>query len=99
MKRMFEALRSHLVAFKREARGNVAVIFAIAVIPLIGFVGASIDYSRANSLRTKLQDALDSTALMLAKEAANDTSTVLQANALKYFNALFNESIVGNISI
>src|SRR3954454_6707508 len=71
----------------------------MATLPLIGFVGASIDYSRANSLRTKLQDALDSTALMLSKEAATDTSTQLQANALEYFNALFNESGVNSISI
>jgi hypothetical protein len=39
-----------------------------------------------------LQDSLDSTALMLAKEAPNETSAVLQANAVKYFNALFNEA-------
>jgi Flp pilus assembly protein TadG len=99
MKRVFEGLRRAATAFGRDRRGNVAVIFAIGTIPLIGFVGASIDYSRANSMRTKLQDALDSTALMLAKEAASDTSTQLQTNAVKYFNALFNESIVGNISI
>jgi hypothetical protein len=29
---------------------------------------------------------------MLAKEAPNETSAVLQANAVKYFNALFNEA-------
>jgi Flp pilus assembly protein TadG len=92
-------VRSATFAFRRDKRANVAVIFAIAVIPLIGFVGASIDYSRAVTLRTKLQDALDSTALMLAKEAPNETSSVLQANAVKYFNALFNDSGAGNISI
>jgi Flp pilus assembly protein TadG len=88
-----------LAHFGGDRRGNVAVIFAVATIPLIGFVGASIDYSRANALRTKFQDALDSTSLMLAKEAANDTSTQLQSNAVSYFNALFNESAVSNVSI
>jgi Flp pilus assembly protein TadG len=85
--------------FAANQRGNVAVIFAIATIPLIAFVGASVDYSRANSLRTKFQDALDSTSLMLAKEAANESATQLQANAVKYFNALFNDPVTTNISI
>jgi Flp pilus assembly protein TadG len=68
MKRVSEILRGAISAFRCDRRGNVAVIFAFAMIPLIGFVGASIDYSRANAMRTKLQDALDSTALMLSKK-------------------------------
>ena len=69
--------------------GNVAIIFAISTLPLAGFVGAAIDYSRANNVKAALQTALDSTALMLSKEATTDTSTQLQANATKYFNANF----------
>jgi len=99
MKYISQILSRTISAFGRDRRGNVAVLFAMASLPLIGFVGASVDYSRANSMRTKFQDALDSTALMLAKEAASDTSAVLQANAVKYFNALFNESSVSGISI
>src|SRR3569832_1748219 len=58
---------SALKAFARSQRGNVAITFAIATIPLIGFVGATVDYSRANSLKVALQGALDATALMVAK--------------------------------
>jgi Flp pilus assembly protein TadG len=36
----------------------------------MGFVGAAVDYSRANSVKAAMQTALGSTALMLAKEAA-----------------------------
>ena len=35
-----------------------------------------------------MQAALDSTALMMSKEAATDTSTQLQTNALNYFYGL-----------
>lgn len=99
MMRTLRSLRQAVTTFSRDRRGNVAVIFAVATIPLLGFVGASIDYSRANAFRTKFQDALDSTALMLSKEAASDTSTQLQAKAGAYFSALFNQPIIQNIQL
>ena len=78
-----------LSAFRAARGGNVAITFAIATLPILGFVGAAVDYSRANSVKAAMQTALDSTALMLAKEAATDTEDQLKANALKYFTALF----------
>ena len=45
------------------------ITFALATIPMIGFVGAAVDYSRANSAKAAMQAAVDSTALMLSKEA------------------------------
>ncbi|MBX3550122.1 MAG: TadE/TadG family protein [Xanthobacteraceae bacterium] len=47
--------------------GNVAIIFALAIVPIIGSVGAAVDYSMANSNRSSMQKALDATALALAK--------------------------------
>ena len=82
--------RSILRAFCSARRGNVAVTFAIAVIPLMGFVGAGYDYSHANSVKADLQAALDSTALMLAKDAATISNDELQSKARTYFTALFN---------
>jgi Flp pilus assembly protein TadG len=99
MNRFRDSVRKSAAQFRADRRGNIAVIFALATMPIIGMVGTSIDYSRANSLKTKFQDALDSTALMLAKEASTDTSSTLQTNAVKYFNALFNQASVTNISI
>jgi Flp pilus assembly protein TadG len=75
--------------FRHQQAGSVATIFAIATLPLVGFVGAAVDYSRANAVKVSLQAALDSTALMLSKEATTDTSAQLQSNAQKYFMALF----------
>jgi Flp pilus assembly protein TadG len=54
--------------FARASGGNIAILFAIALVPLLGFVGAAVDYSRANRARTAMQAALDSTALMVAKD-------------------------------
>jgi Flp pilus assembly protein TadG len=69
--------------------GNVAITFALATLPIIGTVGFAVDYSHANSVKAAMQAALDSTALMLSREAATDTTSQLQTNALTYFKALF----------
>ena len=42
-------------------------MFALAIIPVIGFVGASVDYSRANTIKAGMQSALDATALAMAR--------------------------------
>jgi Flp pilus assembly protein TadG len=67
-------LRNALGAFCIERGGNVAIIFALASLPIIAGVGFAVDYSRANSVKVALQQALDATALMLSKEAATDTA-------------------------
>jgi len=62
---LFSTVRAACYRFAGANRGNVAVIFAIAAVPLISFVGAAIDYTRANAARSSLLAALVSTALML----------------------------------
>ena len=88
-----------LHAFARARDGNIAVTFALVLIPVGGAAGAAVDYSRANSVKADLQAALDSTALMLSKEAASDTNTELQTNALAYFTATFNRPGTSNVSV
>ncbi len=45
--------------FIQDKRGNIAVIFAIACVPLITATGAAIDYSNATRIKSKLQSAAD----------------------------------------
>jgi len=89
MMNAWKKFRRTLSAFRAAQAGNVAITFAFAALPIIGFVGAAVDYSRANSVKAAMQTALDSTALMLSKEAASDTEEQLKTNANKYFKALF----------
>ena len=79
--------------------GNVAVIFAITLIPVLGMVGAAVDFSHANSVKAAMQAALDATALKLSKEAALDTSAQLQTNATNYFMATFNRPEAQNVTV
>ena len=88
-----------LRGFIRARTGNVAITFAIAVIPLIGMVGAAVDYSHANSVKVAMQAAIDSTVLMLSKDAATLTGDQLNAKALEYFQAAFTRPEAENIKI
>jgi Flp pilus assembly protein TadG len=82
-------------------QGNIAVIFAIACVPMISFVGAAIDYSRANNARSSMQAALDSTALMLSKDLSSGAITASQitTKAQAYFAALYTNTDAQSISI
>jgi len=45
--------------FRSDRGGNIAVIFGIAVVPLISAVGCAVDYSMATRMKAKLQSAAD----------------------------------------
>ena len=88
-----------LTRFWKNRQGNVAPMLGIAIIPLMGAVGAAVDYSQANATRTAFQNALDSTALMLSKTAALQTSGELQTAATNDFNALFTGTNAKNVTV
>jgi Flp pilus assembly protein TadG len=87
--------------FAGADQGNIAVIFAIACVPLISFVGAAIDYSRANGARSSMQAALDSTSLMLAKDLSQGliTASQINAKAQTYFAALYTNTDAKAVTI
>ena len=53
------AFLSLLNRFRRDRSGNIAMIFSIAVLPVLYSVGCAVDYSRATQLRSKLQASSD----------------------------------------
>jgi Flp pilus assembly protein TadG len=99
---MIHPIREAAKRFVGANKGNVAVIFTIAAIPVISFVGAAIDYSRANAARSAMQSAMDSTALMLSKDLSSNkiNASQIQATAQNYFNALYTnkDATITNIS-
>jgi Flp pilus assembly protein TadG len=40
-----------LKRFKSDRAGSTSLMFALSVIPVLGFVGAAVDYARATSAR------------------------------------------------
>ncbi|MBR0968317.1 pilus assembly protein [Bradyrhizobium diazoefficiens] len=87
--------------FSRDRRGNIAVIFAIALIPLISFLGMAVDYSQAVRARTQMQAALDSTSLMLSRDLSTGviTSAQVNAKAQSYFSGLFSNAQAQSVSV
>ena len=63
--------RALISNFTRNRRGNVAVISALAALPMVAAVGCVIDYSTAAMIKTKLQAAAD--AASLATVSANSS--------------------------
>jgi Flp pilus assembly protein TadG len=97
----FSRVRAATTRFAGANDGNIAILFAIAVLPVLSFVGAAIDYTRANNARSSMQAALDSTALMLAKDLTDGTITTSQitAKAQSYFTALYTNTDAKNVTI
>lgn len=92
---LYRALR----AFRSARNGNVAIIFAIALFPLVAAVGAAVDYSRASMTRTAMLNAIDAAALMLSKEAQALTPDDLKKKANDYFKAMFNRPDVTDLVV
>ena len=83
----------------RAEDGNVAVIFAIMLLPVVGMTGGAIDYTHASATKAAMQAALDATALTLSKEAASITATALNEKAAAYFTAAFNRPDAQNVTV
>lgn len=99
--KMFTQSVSLLERFRDDRGANVAVIFAISLVPLIGFVGAALDYSRVNRARSQMLGALDSTALMVAKDMNNGiiAQSAISSTAQSYFNALYQNSDAPGVAV
>src|SRR5688572_15977771 len=66
--------------FEKDARGTVAVIFAIVSVVVLGAAGMALDFINASGIRTSLQHALDSAVLAAAAAHVatdNEAKTVI----------------------
>ncbi|SIQ66135.1 Flp pilus assembly protein TadG [Bosea sp. TND4EK4] len=69
--------RRWLARFRDDQRGNVIMIFGLSLVPLMGVIGVAVDYSRASRVRQTLSSAVDSAALMAARDAQTLTDAQL----------------------
>lgn len=95
----FRLVCRRLREFVRAKAGNVAMTFGIATLPVIGGVGAAVDFSHANAVKAAMQAALDSTALMISRDAPTTSSTDLTTKAGNYFKALFTRPEATNVTV
>lgn len=77
-----------LARFRRDRRGNIAIIFALSLLPILSFVGAAVDYSMAVRARAKLMSALDTAVLVAtAYTEITKTASTAQSDAQAMFAA------------
>lgn len=60
-------LKRMMRRFGRDERGTIAIIFGLTLVPMVGLVGAAVDYGRASQLRTKMAVASDAAVLAAVK--------------------------------
>jgi Flp pilus assembly protein TadG len=90
-----EAVIGRIVCFRRDTTANIALSFAIALLPILGCVGAAVDYTIMNKQRTRIQAALDEAILagsIAGKQTldagSGQTAAIAAANsaAAKFFS-------------
>jgi Flp pilus assembly protein TadG len=96
---VFDNLSKRARAFRNAKRGNAVLTFALATIPMVGFVGAAVDYSRGNSAKAAMQQAIDATGLILSRDAQSLTEAQLKQKADQLFKTLINRPEIQNIVV
>jgi Flp pilus assembly protein TadG len=83
------SLLKNLREFRSNERGNIALLFGLSLVPMVGAAGVAVDYGVASNMKTSLQAEVDATALDIAKaavdihiDAANKTKTQAERQAL-----------------
>ncbi|MGB9364700.1 MAG: pilus assembly protein TadG-related protein [Xanthobacteraceae bacterium] len=92
--RIRNALQRYRSELAQNSEGSVATTFALSLVPLVGLMGAAVDYSAANNARTNLQIALDAALIAGAKDGSANWTTA----ALNAFNANLNPKFASNVS-
>ena len=103
---LHHAIRQCL-SFVRNKSGNFGVIFALSAVPLMGMVGAGIDYSFQLSLKAKLDQAADAAAVagaitaqayLTANTSSSDVTNAAQQAGQAQASAQFAAN-TGNLSM
>lgn len=85
--------------FFKDRKGGVAPLLALSIVPIMGAVATSVDYSRAAMVHSAMQSALDATGLMLSKNAQDLDTAGLNQKATDYFKAVFNHPEASNVVV
>ncbi|MGE3916953.1 MAG: pilus assembly protein TadG-related protein, partial [Hyphomicrobiaceae bacterium] len=83
MKRLTARTRS----FRTDENGSIAILFALTTFMVVSLVGGAVDFGRALTVRSQMQNALDASVLAGARVWQTEKNLVLaEQKALQYFN-------------
>ena len=94
---MFTTAKNFIDQYCLCKRGNVVIMFALCLVPIVGFAGVGVDVALAFAARSRMSAALDSAALAVG----SSTGTTAQLNqiAQNFFNANFPSGTLGAMPI
>lgn len=75
-------------------RGNVAMIFGLALLPILAAAGSAVDITRALQVKARLNSALDAAGLAAGKKL-DASNAVITQTAQDYFNANYPAAALG----
>ncbi|ODR95539.1 hypothetical protein AUC70_01050 [Methyloceanibacter stevinii] len=93
---MFKFSAARARRFPRDKRGNAAVVFGLAIVPIILMVGVAIDYGRAMTVRGSVSDAADAAALAIGSWVGL-TEEELEEKAQQFFDANYASALSKDI--
>ena len=81
-------------SFKWNKKGNVAILFGLALVPIALAIGAAADYGRGLAVRNRMADAADAAALAIGSWQGL-TQAQLKQRAQQFFDANYPSSEMG----
>jgi Flp pilus assembly protein TadG len=77
-----------LRGFLRDDRGNIATMFALTLVPVLGLIGMGVDYTTGSAIKTRLDSIADSASLAAVTPATLTQTDQASINvATSIFNA------------
>lgn len=89
-----------LMRLRRNQAGNIMALTAAATIPLVGMVGAAVDYSRVYLVKARMQQACDAGVLAGRRSMSGSVLTSTdKAAALSYFRFNFPAQLMSSAAM
>jgi Flp pilus assembly protein TadG len=88
-----------LKKLRRDKKGNVAMLFALALVPMAGFVGLSVDYSRKLAATERLQSAIDAATLSGASLPSETPDSEVKAKVEQALDETSDNRILNSLSL
>jgi len=93
---MSQTTTGRFSALARNQKGNVAILFGLALIPIALAVGVATDYGRALAVRGQMADAADTAALAVGSwQGLNEAQ--MKQKARQFFDANYPSSTMGTV--
>ena len=97
MRSMTRAAKALTRKFGRADKGNIAIIYALALLPSLAAVGSAIDLTRGMVVKMRLGEALDAAGLSVAGTVGL-TQAQMTAQAQKFFYANYPDDELGTVT-